>query len=254
MKIIASDYDGTLYANGELLGDVVGAVTKWRNAGNLFGIATGRDFSMTTPEIERWGIPVDFIVCINGAAIYDSDFTLLDSHLLDNDAVSLILNHPAAPVSQHYQISGLGPLQVMLREGSFFWDFDIAFQRIELEQALAACDVGQISLGYPSVEEATRWTEALNADLGVYIEAHQNKRMIDITRRGVDKAAGIATLLKVKGWDAGDVYAIGDGDNDVGMIRAYHGQTVPNAAPAALAAAQKQFQSVPDFIESILSH
>lgn len=252
MKILASDYDGTLYENGELLGDVLGAVAKWRAAGNIFGLATGRDFSMITPEVSRWNLPVDFIVCINGAAIYDADMSLLDSHLLDDNTVSKIFSHPAVASSQHYQVSGLGPLQVLLREGSFFWDSDIAFQRIDENQARMVRDVGQISLGFPSSGESEKWANALNTDLADVIEAHQNKRMIDITRKGVDKAAGIATLLKAKQWSADNLYTVGDGGNDIAMIKTYNGYTVKNAAPSVLAVAKKQFVNVPELIDSII--
>lgn len=252
MKIIASDYDGTLYANNRLLGDVSAAVSAWRASGNKFGIATGRDFAMSLPEIERWNIEVDFLVCINGAAVYDQDFSLMASQLIDDEVVPRILNHPAGLASEHYQLSGLGPLRVLLREGSFFKNFNIPFTSIDMEEALSAREIGQISLSYPTVEESTKWTQALNSEFGAHVCAHQNKRMLDVTRRGVDKAAGIASLLRGKGWLGAEVHTIGDGDNDSDMLERYIGHTVPNAAPSAVSAARDRFENVPAFIDSLL--
>lgn len=253
MRILASDYDGTLYAHGELIGDVLGAVAALRAKDNHFGIVTGRDFSMILPEIKRWPLSVDFLVCINGAAVYNGDMTLLSSHLISEDAIPSILNHPAGLASTHYQVSGLGPLKVMLRAGSMFWDAGIEFQRISLEEAMTAKDVGQISLGFSSVDESSKWTAALNTDLGDVIQAHQNKRMIDITRNGVDKATGIAAAMRAKGWAEADVVTVGDGDNDVPMIKAYHGYTVADASPHVVAAARKQFDNVPQLVEYLLN-
>ena len=47
MIIIASDYDGTLNHHGVSDGDKE-AITKFRKAGNKFGIVTGRDLEMAT--------------------------------------------------------------------------------------------------------------------------------------------------------------------------------------------------------------
>lgn len=119
MKIVASDYDGTLYSQGHLLGDVVSAVTEWRQNGNLFGIATGRDFYMTISEVDKWGIPVDFYICMNGAAVYDHDRHLLVKHNLPEKYIPLLLQHPACAASLQLQLSGINPLQAVLRKGEW---------------------------------------------------------------------------------------------------------------------------------------
>lgn len=252
MRILASDYDGTLYAHNELLGDVVQAVSDWRNAGNRFGIVTGRDFSMIRPEIERWNIPVDFLVCINGAAVYNADFSLQTAHLIDDETVPLILQHPAGLASLHYQLSGLEPLRVYLRPGSLFWDAGIRFDRLEIDQAMAATNIGQISLAYKTDDESAKWTDALNAQLGGSIQAHRNKRMLDITRNGVDKASGIARVLAANNWPADCVHTVGDGENDLAMLSAYDGCTVTGAAPDVVKAARKQYENVPELIAALL--
>ncbi len=113
MRIAVSDYDGTMYSNSKriLLGDVVGAVTKWRERGNRFGIATGRDRSMIVSEIERWAIPVDFIICANGGLIFDGCSDMLSKRSLPDECVPRLLTHPAALASMHAQLSNAGPLR-----------------------------------------------------------------------------------------------------------------------------------------------
>ena len=251
MRIVISDYDGTMYVDGKLRGDIVAAVTKWQEAGNRFGIATGRDYNLTIHETNRWGIPFDFLICINGAALYDHDCSLLQSRHIDNAAVPAILQHPAAMASIHCQLSGTSRLRVLLREGSWFPRVGVPFERIDFETALAARNLCQISLAFTDEAECEEWDLMLREDLGDVIEPHRNRVLLDITPAGVDKAAGIADLLALKEWQGRQVFVIGDGGNDLSMIEKYGGFTVPNAAPAIAKAAKRQFDTVSDLLYSL---
>ena len=68
MKLAACDYDGTLFRRGQVSREDLEAITAWREAGHLFGLATGRDFNLTRTEIEHYSIPFDFIICNTGAS------------------------------------------------------------------------------------------------------------------------------------------------------------------------------------------
>lgn len=43
-SVVASDYDGTLHQGG-ISADVVEMIRRYRAAGNLFGVVTGRDYA-----------------------------------------------------------------------------------------------------------------------------------------------------------------------------------------------------------------
>lgn len=253
MLIVASDYDGTLYSKGVLLGDVAEAVRRWRGGGNLFGLATGRDFSMTAPEADRWDIPVDFYVCMNGGAIYDEKRRLLHKTDLPNELIPELIRHPAADASMHIQLSSAGPLRVVLREGSWFPRFAAAFGYTEmtLEEALAVRDIGQISVAYRDEEESRSWEAALRRDFGDAITPHRNKTGIDINPRGVDKAYGLVRLLERMGWERERLHVVGDGFNDLAMIREFGGYTVPGAAEEVARAAAAVFAGVPEMLAAL---
>ena len=72
MKIIASDYDGTFNRNGitEYKKEML---SKWRKAGNLFGIISGRGYPSLKDVVDRKPFEYDFLVCNNGAVIYNTD-------------------------------------------------------------------------------------------------------------------------------------------------------------------------------------
>ena len=75
MIIIASDYDGTLNHHGVSDGDKE-AIKKFREAGNKFGIVTGRDLEMATwviYDLEKIGVEIDFVICCTGGIILSFD-------------------------------------------------------------------------------------------------------------------------------------------------------------------------------------
>lgn len=252
MRIAVSDYDGTMYSAGKLLGDVAGAVSRWRAAGNVFVIATGRDYWMTAPEVVRWGIPVDYMICTNGAGIYDGAGLLLHYRNIPNELIPRLLRHPAALASMHFQLSScMIPLRVFMKETSWFPLIGIAFDRVEYEEALGYTDLGQISFAYEEEEECIGHEAALRRDFGDALDPHRNKATIDINVSGVDKASGIEELLRMKGWEGKDVHVIGDGGNDLGMIRKYGGYTVPGAQKETERAAKKVFADVADMLANV---
>ena len=69
MKLFASDYDGTLFKNQEITAYDLEMIHAFRGAGNKFGIATGRTIDSITFELEKYKIPFDFIVGINGGVV-----------------------------------------------------------------------------------------------------------------------------------------------------------------------------------------
>lgn len=69
---------------------------------------------------------------------------------------------------------------------------------------------------------------------------HPNVDRIDVTPRGVDKAAGLRTLLAHEGHVPARVVAIGDGANDVPLLAASdRAVAVANASPEARAVAHE---------------
>ncbi len=84
MKILASDYDGTLRT--EELVDIndVHAIHEFRAAGNMFGLVTGRSMESLQTEIQKNKIEFDFIVANNGGVIYDRDFQRLQVLYMDS--------------------------------------------------------------------------------------------------------------------------------------------------------------------------
>ncbi len=83
MKLLATDYDGTLKFGGSVLPADLEAIHRWRDAGNLFVIVTGRSMESISGETEEFKIPVDYYVTNNGGMAFDKDGNALLSSTLD---------------------------------------------------------------------------------------------------------------------------------------------------------------------------
>ena len=76
MKIIATDYDGTLNHNG-IDDKKRSAIMEWRRAGNLFGVVSGRGIKSLLEVIEGKDFEYDFLIANNGAIIFDKELNVL---------------------------------------------------------------------------------------------------------------------------------------------------------------------------------
>ena len=66
MKLLVSDYDGTieieeLFKDSYIPKGTISNIHDFRSAGNKFMIATARPYASIIKEVDRYGIPYDFI-------------------------------------------------------------------------------------------------------------------------------------------------------------------------------------------------
>lgn len=245
MLIAATDYDGTLSMQGKPDNAVLGVIRQWRSNGNRFGIVTGRDKDMILHPVGIWDIPFDFLICCNGAAIYDRDLNMLTARYLDDAVIPHILKHPAATASLHFELCRPeATLLHILRPESWFPKLGTPFRSVEREEAYALEGLLQIGLAYATEEECERHAVALNAAFGERLWAQRNGTCIDITPPDVSKAQGLHDLLTHHGWPEKSLLVIGDGGNDIPMIKRYQGFTVPNASAAVKAEAIAVYNDV----------
>lgn len=245
MRIAVTDYDGTLLLAHGVPEATVESIRRWRNVGNIFGIATGRDLSMVLAETDKWGIPFDFLLCCNGAAAYGSGKEVLWSVALPDNLTPRVLRHPAAQASLHWVLCASGQTHLALRDpGSWFPALGVPFHAVDEETARQLTGMQQISFSYADKDEAALYAGMLNEAFGHALYAHHNGVCIDITRTGVGKAAGMDKLLRLRRWPPQGLLAIGDGGNDQELLRRYRGYAVCGAAPEARAAARGEYADV----------
>jgi HAD superfamily hydrolase (TIGR01484 family) len=249
MRIAVSDYDGTLFINGSVSDENVTAITKWRHAGNLFGIATGRDLSLAIHGINHWHIPFDFLVCLNGSVLYDENLRLLQSTNIPDNLIKDILMHPAADASMHYQLCSDGINKIYIRsDDSYFIHLSIEHEMLTFEECLRQINLQQISFAYKTVQECATYAASLVDAFRDQLCFNINNAFIDINSQGVNKLVGVMDIIGIKGWPPDGLLAIGDGENDIALIRHFAGFTLSHANNKVKNAAVKVYNSVADML------
>ena len=76
-KLLVSDYDGTFYSDLRNLKINIKAIEKFRKAGNLFAISTGRAYDSIKKECKKHNIPYDYLFCNDGAVLFNKDDGLI---------------------------------------------------------------------------------------------------------------------------------------------------------------------------------
>lgn len=80
MKLLVSDYDGTLFTNPLQLRLNIEAIKRFIEKGNHFVIATGRGFESIKKEIVQNKIPYHYLITNDGLLTFDKDDICLHSY------------------------------------------------------------------------------------------------------------------------------------------------------------------------------
>ena len=91
IKLIASDMDGTLInSSHEISSRNLNAIRKAQESGIEFAIATGRDYSMVKPFLDKYQLKCEAIV-MNGAEYRDCKGEVIESIGIEKDKVKDII-------------------------------------------------------------------------------------------------------------------------------------------------------------------
>jgi HAD superfamily hydrolase (TIGR01484 family) len=216
-RLVALDVDGTLVDSAnEMTGAVREAVRAIRNAGMETVITTGRAIPGVMNTATKLGFADGHAIASNGAIVFEYDpVNVLHSVTFDaSEAVRRVLEHvPDALVA--VEEMGVG-----YRVSRPFPDGEISGRIIvEDVDALISEPVTRVVIRAPerSAEDFGALVEELGlADTNYYIGY---TAWLDLAPEGVSKASGLEYLCERLGIAQSEVLAVGDGNNDVEMLR-----------------------------------
>lgn len=220
MKILGSDYDGTLKHGGMSEGKLL-AIKNWREAGHRFGIVSGRgkDFRETLLQ-ETAGLELDFFAAHNGAYIVDQNGATIYEARCNTVLISEFVKELLSWSCRFVHIYGEWHLCVAEKYEDFpsYVSEDC---RCLFEDLPPIDYFNQISIRFPSVEESSDIVEKIRKKYEKWLNPLQNGRCIDIVPRGVDKAQGMYRVMEFFGGTCENVITVGDNINDIDMIREF---------------------------------
>jgi Cof subfamily protein (haloacid dehalogenase superfamily) len=227
-KLVALDIDGTLYANMPQTGTVDEVVTpavhaavqRAADAGAHIVLATGRSAFSITPVLHQLGLPrkgdQSLTVASNGSVIFSyPPLDVLRTVTFDaSEIVRMLLEHvPEAAVA--VEEVGVG-----YRINRHFPEGEITGEMtLQTVDELVAEPVTRVIIRDPhsSEEEFVELAEKLGLQGTNYFIGWT--AWLDIAPEGVSKASGLKDVADQLGVAREDVLAIGDGRNDLEMLR-----------------------------------
>lgn len=249
-RILFSDFDGTLYINATISDADREALRRWRAAGNLFALASGRHVSALKEHLAQEGIEWDYLLCLNGAEAYDRDGQLLFETpiaisllpelyrtMVQEDGCAKVCYGSRADRIRTEHCSDLNPEHTHYSESHLD----------SFEKFTQICTAMQTESEAPAVKK--RVLERF----GDFVCAELNGRCIDVNARGVSKSSGIAKLIERIGLDKACVYTIGDNFNDLCMLTDYNGYAVAHAPEAVRTQTGRTVKSIAELIDQVMT-
>lgn len=214
MKVLASDFDNTLYFKNKKGGfhdcDIK-AIHAFQRKGNLFGICSGRPIAGLIHELKGI-IEPDFIIASTGALILDKRYQLLYGQSLPVD----IAHH----IHMTYQNETALLIQTLSKKYVYVSDLhDKNDQHAYLIHSILDVhdDIYSLSLIESTIERATFITQEINQKYDEVI-AYQNMDSIDVVSKECSKGHAIERLKEI--YRLSNIAGIGDSYNDLPMMDA----------------------------------
>jgi HAD superfamily hydrolase (TIGR01484 family) len=216
-RLLALDVDGTLVDSDNTMSPAVReAVRAMRDSGVDTIITTGRAIPGVMDTANKLGLDDGHAIASNGAIVFEYDpVKVLHSVTFDaSEAVRRVLKHvPEALVA----VEEIG---VGYRVSRPFPDGEISGRIIvEDVDALISDPVTRVVIRAPerSAEDFGALVEELGlADTNYYIGY---TAWLDLAPEGVSKASGLEYICDRLGIAQSEVLAVGDGNNDIEMLR-----------------------------------
>lgn len=241
--LVALDLDGTLLTYDGVLSDAVrDAVGAVCGAGHHVVLATGRSVSATVPVAAELGITEGWAVCSNGSVTVRLDPSAPEGYVLDevitfDPGPALRLLHAELP-DAHFAVEQVG---VGFRLNKPFPDGELhGRMQVQTMDELAGEHVTRLVVRSPGHTSDQFHELASRLGLGDVTYAIGWTAWMDVAPAGVTKASALERLRTMLEVDAGRTVAVGDGRNDVEMLRwAARGVAMGHAEPVVQAAADE---------------
>lgn len=220
--LVALDIDGTLlHYDGSIAPEVRHAVADVRDAGAHVVLATGRTTVAALPVLASLGMDRGWVVASNGAVSARLDPALPGGH-----EISDVVTFDPEPALRLLRGSVPDGLFAVEKLGEGFWVSHpfppgelLEPTRVVDFEELCTAPASRVTLRAPSLAPADFRQVVERSGLVGVTYAIGWTAWLDLTPAGVSKASALETLRERLEVPAGATLAVGDGSNDVEMLR-----------------------------------
>lgn len=229
MKILASDFDNTLFFldDEEKTTKNVEAIKKFINNGNVFCLITGRTYMEIKEELIRIGLPYTYMICGDGALIFDStDYCLKTTKLDENTverAVEILTNNGYEPY---------------LEDG-----YNITTNPNDC--------IKVSSLYATTKEDGIRIAKEIAEELNVY--AYASRKHVNVNNPHNDKKQALLRLAEVASLNPEEFHVIGDDVNDYEMLESFDSVIVKRHNPMLDKLNLPVYETLADYVNYLMT-
>lgn len=249
MKLLASDFDQTLWFEDHMKDKDVKAIQHFQKQGHLFGICSGRSLSGIIKYSQLYDLQFDFYILLSGGLILNKDYEVIFESQI-----------PLTLVKEIYAFTHQQDITVVVDDVTYFLTHhhqEKAFgQVIHSLDEIPQSYVHAFSFHYQETEIslAQQMTAKILKKYGHDIEAFQNNQHIDLTMKGCSKGKGIKIIQDYFHLSDDDIYGIGDNYNDLPMFEAIqHSYSFDYAPIEVQKKAEKIVSQLYECIENIIN-
>jgi len=211
MKLLAVDYDGTYKTNLKNLYLNKIYLDEFRKKGNKLVIATGRSFSSIKKEIKSYNIKYDYLACNNGLIIFNDKDEVLAKYPLEKDNLEFI--------------KSITEKEVGIKSKKYYNETS-STNNIE--------SIIEVALKFQDKKSLKKFKDLLSnyfVSSGKSFNCYTDLKTCYLSEF-ITKYNAIEIITKLENIASSDVYAVGDGTNDLEMLQAYNGYRVLFSTPS----------------------
>lgn len=228
MKILASDFDNTIYYldDKERNKNNVDAIKRFVSQGNIFCIITGRNYSDLKVLLNENDIPYSYLICEDGAKIFNNMDYCIDTVLLDRKTIEILI-----PI---------------LEENNCDYYLDDGYNKTEYLE-----DVVKIVVNCTDEQEKERIVKIVKEQVDVHIYA--SRFHVNIINKTVNKENALKKLFNLEELNINLLNVIGDNDNDYEMLKTFNGGVIKEHHEKLNDLNKPEYETLADYIDSLMN-
>lgn len=229
MKILASDFDNTIYYldDPEKNKKNIESIRKFVSYGNIFCIITGRNYTDLKLLLQENNIPYSYLVCEDGAKIFNNMDYCIETVLLEREEIEKVI-----PI---------------LEENHCDYYLDDGYN-----QTTNMDDCVKIVINCEKEEEKERMVQIIKEKCDIHIYA--SRFHINIIHKSVNKENALKKLFNLEKLNYNLLHVIGDNDNDYEMLKTFEGGVIKKHNKILDELNKKEYDTLSDYIEELMNH
>ena len=226
MKIIISDFDETFSVN---IDDNIKYATEFMNDGNIFVIATGSSYQSYIDKLKGSIFNANYVITNHGSIIVKNGKVIFEKSLSDDLSNSIFEDIMESNYKSY-----------------FYCNKDVRMSNKVLDKTV------KINIDFNSTKDAIKFREEMLRKYGNYINCYlMYGTLIEIISINASKIIAINKIIELENISKDNVYTIGDGYNDIDMIKQFKGYAMKDSVIELKEVAIKEVDSVYELVKEI---